>query len=122
MRVIRSRDPYTFPSSLGNLSGEVHIPCSYKRIIIPNCKCVEPNFVSSELACLRTIARLRSIHLIDGCVMEARKKESPLPVYDPEVESRLRGRKRSGSMRQGIGPRISTNRTMMVSSPRGPGL
>ncbi|PKI61149.1 hypothetical protein CRG98_018469 [Punica granatum] len=50
--------------------------------------CVDPNFISSELACLHMITLLGSVHLPGGRMADACEKESSLPVYDPEIDGR----------------------------------
>ncbi|PKI58361.1 hypothetical protein CRG98_021236 [Punica granatum] len=44
------------------------------------------------------IARLGSVHFPGGCVTDTREKESPLPIYNSEVEGRT-GKSEFGSSR-----------------------
>ncbi|PKI46830.1 hypothetical protein CRG98_032768 [Punica granatum] len=55
----------------------------------PSCQLVaNSNFILSGPACVRTIVGLESILILGKRVTDAREKESPLSVYDPEVEGR----------------------------------
>ncbi|PKI61218.1 hypothetical protein CRG98_018366 [Punica granatum] len=46
---------------------------------------------------LDRIARLGSVHLPRGCVTDTCENESPLPVYNPQVEGRIGKSKFGGS-------------------------
>ncbi|PKI65858.1 hypothetical protein CRG98_013762 [Punica granatum] len=50
--------------------------------------CAHPNLISSGHACTRLCNAAWECPSSRGRATDAREKESPLPVYDPKVESR----------------------------------